>query len=96
LADLLDDYTESTCANCFAAGGHQQPRDTLLDKLIQDKSKRRRAATLSSYLTKVARLGGYLARTKDPPPGNAVMWRGLARLTDIELGFIIGAQLVGN
>ncbi len=68
----------------------------LLDKLIQDKSKRRRAATLSFYLTKVARLGGYLARTKDPPPGNAVMWRGLARLTDIELGFIIGAQLVGN
>jgi len=68
----------------------------LLDRLIQDKSKRHRTATLSAYLTKVARLGGYLARTKDSPPGNAVMWRGLARLTDIELGFIIGAQLVGN
>src|SRR5882724_655605 len=42
----------------------------LLDRLIQDKSKRHRTATLSAYLTKVARLGGYLARTKDSPPGN--------------------------
>jgi hypothetical protein len=25
-----------------------------------------------------------------------VMWRGLARLTDIELGALIGAGLVGN
>jgi len=45
------------------------------------------------YLT---RLGGYLARAKDPPPGNTVMWRGVSRLTDIELGFVMGAQLVGN
>jgi hypothetical protein len=51
---------------------------------------------LSLYLTKLARLGGYLARAKDPPPGNTVMWRGLTRLTDIQLGFILGAQLVGN
>ncbi len=42
--------------------------------------------TLSVYLTKIARLGGYLARASDPPPGNIVMWRGLSRLTDIELG----------
>jgi hypothetical protein len=45
---------------------------------------------------KIARLGGYLDRAKDPPPGNTVMWRGFARLTDIELGFILGARLVGN
>jgi hypothetical protein len=41
---------------------------------------------LSHYLTKVARLGGYLARPSDPPPGNIVMWRGLSRLRDIQLG----------
>jgi hypothetical protein len=69
----------------------------LLDSLIPDNPpKRRREATLSRYLTKIARLGGYLARTKDPPPGNMVMWRGLSRLTDIELGFLMGAQLMGN
>ena len=69
----------------------------VLDLLIHDKTAdRRRKATLASYLTKIARLGGYLARTKDPPPGNAVIWRGLSRLTDLALGFGMGAQLVGN
>jgi hypothetical protein len=24
------------------------------------------------------------------------MWRGMTRLTDIQLGFILGTQLVGN
>lgn len=38
-------------------------------------------------------MGGYLARAHDRPPGNAVIWRGLSRLVDIELGIIIGVQL---
>jgi hypothetical protein len=37
-----------------------------------------------------------LARAKDPPPGNQVIWKGLSRLMDMELGFILGAKLVGN
>jgi hypothetical protein len=49
--------------------------------------------TLALYLTKLARLGGYLVRAKDPPLGNTVMWRGRSRLTDIQLGFILGVQL---
>jgi hypothetical protein len=69
----------------------------LLDELIQDKAAAdRHTKSLTTYLTKLARLGGYLARAHDPPPGNKVIWRGLSRLTDIELGAIIGAQLVGN
>ena len=56
----------------------------LLDQLVPDKAPR--ARTLALYLTKVARLGGYLARGSDPPPGTAAMWRGLSRLTDITLG----------
>lgn len=69
----------------------------LLDRLVGDKGPAtQRVKNLSAYLIKVARLGGYLARAKDAPPGNLVMWRGLSRLTDIELGFQIGAQLVGN
>ena len=67
----------------------------VLDRLVDDRPKARHR-TLSHYLTKIARLGGYLARTHDPPPGNTVIWRGLSRLTDIELGIMIGAQLVGN
>lgn len=38
----------------------------------------------------------YLARVNDPPPGNMVMWRGLSRLTGIELGATIGMKIVGN
>jgi hypothetical protein len=69
----------------------------LLDHLVKDKSKKPpRRKTLSHYLTKIARLGGYLARANDPPPGNTVMWRGLSRLTDIGLGAIVGAEIVGN
>jgi len=72
------------------------PERQLLDRLIPDKKKTPlRRKTLSSYITKVARLGGYLARASDPPPGNTVMWRGLARLTDIEIGFDL-AKNVGN
>jgi hypothetical protein len=69
----------------------------LLDELIRDKADaHRRTKSLATYLNKLARLGGYLARAHDPPPGNKVVWRGLSRLTDIELGAIIGARLVGN
>jgi hypothetical protein len=67
----------------------------LLDHLVNDKTPHRRK-TLSHYLIKIARLGGYLARASDPPPGNTVMWRGLSRLTDIGLGAIVGAKIVGN
>ncbi len=66
----------------------------VLDLLLQNRpDQRSRPALLSSYLTKTARLGGYLARAKDPPPGNTVMWRGLSRLIDIELGFTMGLNL---
>ena len=66
----------------------------LLDGLVPDGGRRPR--TLAVYLTKVARLGGYLARGRDPPPGNTVMWRGMSLLTDIVLGSTVAAELVGN
>ena len=69
----------------------------LLDRLVKDRGKTfLHRKTIGTYLIKIARLGGYLARATDPPPGNMVMWRGLSRLTDIELGAVIGAQIVGN
>jgi hypothetical protein len=43
----------------------------LLDKLVVDKLDSNAGnRSLSIYLTKLARLGGYLARSSDPPPGN--------------------------
>jgi len=67
----------------------------VLDRLVNDKPKARHK-TLSHYLIKIARLGGYLARASDPPPGNTVMWRGLSRLTDIALAAMVGGEVVGN
>jgi hypothetical protein len=49
---------------------------------------------LASYLIKLAKLGGYLARTHDPPPGNMVIWRGWRRLNDMLIG--AQAKFVGN
>ena len=70
----------------------------LLDRLVSDAGNRRaKHGTLSFYLIKLARLGGYLARAGDLPPGSIVIWRGLARLTDIEIGAEAGVNaLVGN
>lgn len=39
--------------------------------------------TISRYLKKLPKPGGYLARKNDPPPGNTVVWRGPTRLADI-------------
>jgi hypothetical protein len=43
----------------------------------------------------LAKLGGYLARNSDPPPGNTVIWRGLSKLIDIELGFNLAIKNYG-
>ena len=58
----------------------------LIDRAVRDRPTIPAEKTLSHYLTKIACLGGYLARARDPPPGNAVMWRGWSRLTDMVLG----------
>jgi Transposase DNA-binding len=68
----------------------------LLDELVPDHKREKVNYGLGRYIVKLARLGGYLGRAHDPPPGNTVIWRGLTRLTDIELGIMIGVQLVGN
>ena len=65
----------------------------ILDHLKPDREKTPR--TLSKYLLKIAKLGGYLARNSDPPPGNKVIWRGMEALIHIQIGFELG-KLVGN
>lgn len=70
----------------------------ILDQVVRGKETDTpgQARIISVYLTKLARLGGYLARASDPPPGNMVIWRGMSRLNDIQLGFALGSKLVGN
>ncbi|MBP3957832.1 IS4 family transposase [Gemmata sp. G18] len=64
----------------------------VLDRLTGRSPTRR---TVAHYVLAVAKLGGYLARAKDPPPGNEVIWRGLSRLADISLGAELMDQSCG-
>lgn len=68
----------------------------ILDRLVPGTAGTAGRAGIALYITKLARLGGFLARSRDGQPGNTVVWRGLMRLTDIQLGFAIGAEDVGN
>ena len=68
----------------------------LLDQLVPNRSPPAQPHTLSDYIIRIARLGGYLARARDPAPGNIVMWRGLARLTDIAIGYSLRAEKCGE
>jgi len=45
--------------------------------------------TLREAVRWLARLGGYLARKHDAPPGAKVLWRGHIRLQDIVLGWLL-------
>lgn len=67
----------------------------LLDQLVKDTARTANAPPLSHSLIKLAQLGGYLARASDPPPGNKVIWRGMHRLIDIELGYWLGREKSG-
>jgi hypothetical protein len=93
LENLLDDHGQSVNRSQPAAVptvALTQMEMELLDQLMEDKAGKTFAKkNLTHYLTKIARLGGYLARRNDPVLGNIVMWRGLSRLTDIALGFSI-------
>ena len=68
----------------------------ILDKLIGFKKSDNGQRTIGHYLIKVAQLGGYLARASDPAPGNSVMWKGMLRLMDIQIGFNLAKGNVGN
>jgi Transposase DNA-binding len=68
----------------------------LLDRLTRKTPPHSAAvASVSCYLTRLARLGGYLDRAHDPPPGNKVIWKGMARLTDVQIGYLL-AKDMGN
>lgn len=85
-----------TAPNASAEVALTKAEIDLLDHAVEDRDKKSsRTKTLSHYLTKIARLGGYLARANDPPPGNMVIWRGLSRLTDMTFGVTVAAKKCG-
>lgn len=57
----------------------------LLDQATPDR-KRQVPRDLQFYVKAVARLGGYLDRASDAPPGTTVIWRGFSRLAALVEG----------
>jgi hypothetical protein len=101
---LTDGPTSTSSVSSFVVPTATEPTAVftenglnILDKLVKpkriDTSQPRR---LSNYIRKVAKLGGYLARASDPPPGNLVIWRGFSRLNNIHLGMLPAIGNVGN
>ena len=69
----------------------------LLDRLFPERGRTNGTdPNLGQYIICLARLGGYLARARDPAPGNIVMWRGLSSLNDLNLGYALGRRIVGK
>jgi hypothetical protein len=48
--------------------------------------------TVGEAVTWIARLGGYLARKNDGPPGTITLWRGWKRLADLTVGWNLATQ----
>ena len=48
--------------------------------------------TVGRFPIPLASLGGHLNRKLDAPPGNTVLWRGVARSTDIHLGYCLARR----
>ena len=48
--------------------------------------------SIAEVLISIAKLGGYLARKKDGPPGTLVLWRGWRRLIDIAEGWSMASK----
>jgi len=95
LEDFLADDDEPCRTGCFAntgihRAGNSPARST-------GESQRQAASTneINFNLPDQDRETRGLSRAGDAAPGNAVIWRGLSRLTDIELGFALGAKLGG-
>jgi len=59
-------------------------------ELATPDRKQEEPRNLDFYVKAVARLGGYLDRASDAPPGTAVIWRGFSRLADL----VEGARIV--
>ncbi len=52
--------------------------------------------TLAAAVTTVARIGGHIHRTRGPPPGTDVMWRGYATLVDWCVGYQLRMEHEGE
>jgi len=56
------------------------------------KKKLKIPASLGDAVILLGRLGGYLGRGKDPPPGHEVIWKGYSQLQTMCMGFSLASK----
>jgi len=61
-------------------------------KVNKKRDLPRKSPTIGEAVIWIARLGGYLARKNDGPPGTLALWRGWKRLTDLTDGWNLANQ----
>jgi len=64
--------------------------------VVEESKGRKAPLTLGAAVIAVARMGGYLARPSDPPPGSKVLWRGFIRLDGLVDGFRLGIGMTSG
>jgi hypothetical protein len=74
------------CPQASPAAVFTETERILLDRAMPE-NRQNASRDLAYYMTAVARLGGYLHRARDAPPGTTVIWRGFSRLADLVEGF---------
>lgn len=57
------------------------------------KVKKWRVKSVKDFVVGVARLGGYLGRKNDGPPGMKSLWTGLRRLDDLVKGYLLAREI---
>ena len=61
-------------------------------KANRNKAIPKKTPSIGDVVICVAKLGGYLARKGDGPPGTITLWRGWKRLADLSEGWNLAVQ----
>ena len=61
-------------------------------KVNKNKTVPKKPPRIGAVVIWIAKLGGYLARNSDGPPGTITLWRGWKRLADLTDGWNLAAQ----
>jgi len=62
-------------------------------KANRNKAIPKKPPSIGDVVIWAAKLGGYLARRSDGPPGTIALWRGWKRLADLSEGWTLLAQV---
>jgi len=76
-------------------GNRQNPRlvfSKIELKILSASFAHEKPKHLRDYINLLARLGGYLNRTTDPPPGNCIIWRGFNKLLELQQGYLLAEK----